>query len=471
MAICVLKQPFPSLQDNPLGDAVERELHLIVPDDLEPGEAVPCIWYLAGYAGVGRSMLAGDPWQEGLEDRLKRLRAEGKIGKLILALPDAFTMLGGAQYLNSPAIGRYRDYLSEDLPELVEAHYAISQHGIAGKSSGGYGALRHGIWRPDRFVAVACSSGDMLFELSLLKDLPVLMNAIRDHGSLEAMWEAFVQSPNKKSGRWFGPMSVLAMAAAYSPNAEAPLGIDLPFDLSTGALRPEVFARWLAQDPVRLVDEPEVQDALSALKLLYIDCGDHDEHALHWGALLLHSKLEAAGVPHRYESFKGGHRQTSHRLDVFLPLLDSALAIPARLGGFGLLCGAGERAQPEPAKVARQGLGDLGERQLLVGQPVPADVTRHAPDDAAGLILHPKGRPLRGQKLGAGEAVFAHAGQNQAHGAFSGGFGGRSKQDIHRGPAGVFGRSIGEPGHVAPLRIASELEVTIARRHAHHAGF
>ena len=48
-------------------------------------------------------------------------------------------------------------------------------------------------------------------------------------------------------------LNVLAMAAAYSPRAGEPLGLELPFDPVTARLRDEVWARWLEHDPVRFV--------------------------------------------------------------------------------------------------------------------------------------------------------------------------------------------------------------------------
>ncbi len=326
MAVEVLVHDSPALKGNPLGDEAKRKLHLIVPDDLDPTTPVPCVWYLAGYAGVGRSMLGHDPWQEGLEERLVRLREEGRIGPMIVALPDAFTKLGGCQYLSSPAVGDYETYLLDELRAVVTERYAIASHGIAGKSSGGYGAIVHAMRRPDLFDAVACHSGDMGFELSLMPDLPQLMNAVRDHGGVEALVASFDRSIKKKSGRWFGPLSMLALCAVYSPDADAPLGIGLPFDLDRGVLVPERLEQWRAWDPVHMIDRAEHQAALRDMKLVFVDCGKRDEHALHWGALAFHRKLEDAGIEHVYETFDDGHRGTGYRLDESLPRLFAALA-------------------------------------------------------------------------------------------------------------------------------------------------
>ncbi len=325
MAVHTLTIESEALKGNPLGDPHVRKLHVIVPDDL-PDEPVPCVWWLAGYAGVGRAMLGDDPWQEGLEERLIRLRKEGKIGPMIVALPDAFTRLGGCQYLSSPAVGDYETYLFEELRAAVQAKWPVSRHGIAGKSSGGYGAIIHGMKRPELFDAVVCHSGDMGFEMSLIPDIPQLMNAVRDHGSVQALADAHVRTTKKKAGRWFGPLSMLALASVYSPKASAEMGIDVPFDLEQGTLRRDVIERWLAWDPLNMIGDPAHQAGLAKMRLVFIDCGKNDEHHLHWGALQMHRKLQAARVTHRYEDFDGGHRSTSHRLDVSFPALWDALS-------------------------------------------------------------------------------------------------------------------------------------------------
>ncbi len=326
MTVVEIQHESSALAGNPLGDDPVRKLHLIVPDDLDHETPVPCVWYLAGYAGVGRSMLSHDPWQEGLAERVARLEKEARIGKMIVALPDAFTKLGGCQYLSSPAVGDYETYLLSELREVVTSRYAISGHGIAGKSSGGYGAIVHAMRRPDLFDAVVCHSGDMGFELSLYPDLPKLMNAVRDHGGVEALVASFDRALKKKSGRWFGPISMLALAAVYSPDESEPLGIGLPFDLENGTLDAARLEKWKAWDPVQMIDDEKCQAALRAMKLVFIDCGTKDEHGLHWGALQFHRKLERHGISHVYETFDDGHRGTGYRLDESLPRLFDVLS-------------------------------------------------------------------------------------------------------------------------------------------------
>lgn len=319
-----LKVDSAALANNPLQDPSERILDVVGPDGMPDGPA-PVVWYLAGYSGVGRALLSHDPWQEGMEERLTRLYAEGRIGPMWVALPDAFTRLGGCQYLSSPAVGDYACYLLEECRAVLEAEISVTRHAIAGKSSGGFGALVHAMRRPELFDAVVCHSGDMGFEMSVFPDIPRLMNAVRDHGSVEALVEAHGRALNKRDGRWFGPIMVLALAAVYSPDPAGPLGIGLPFDLDRGTLRDDVLDRWRAWDPIRLIEDRAHLDALRGMRLVFVDCGRRDEHFLHWGARAFSRKLEDARVEHAFELFDGGHRGTGFRLDVSLPRLSDAL--------------------------------------------------------------------------------------------------------------------------------------------------
>lgn len=316
-----------ALEGNPLGDPAERSLWVLLPPDHDPRVRLPCIWVLAGFGGTGRRLINHDPWEEDLAERLGRLYAEGRLGPVIVALPDCFTYYGGSQYLNSGAVGRYEDYLVQELVPLVEAHYRVSAHGLAGRSSGGYGAFVQAARHPDVFRAFACHSGDMGFTYCYLPDFPKFLQHVHELGGLEGYLTAYRRLREERrapSGPWRASLNILAMAACYSPDPAEPHGIAFPFDLETGALRPEVWERWLDHDPVRMA--ARYADALRRLRMVYVDCGRQDEFNLLWGARQLHRRLQQLGVPLVYEEFDGGHFGTNHRFDVSLPLLWRALA-------------------------------------------------------------------------------------------------------------------------------------------------
>ena len=78
------------------------------------------------------------------------------------------------------------------------------------------------------------------------------------------------------------------MAACYSADEDGT--VRLPFDAATGRLIPEVWERWLAWDPVRMVERHA--DALRGLRAIYIDAGKRDEWFLDLGAEAFRRALE-----------------------------------------------------------------------------------------------------------------------------------------------------------------------------------
>lgn len=311
-----------ALAGNPLGDPATRPLWLLVPETSAPDTELPAVWMLPGYTGTGAAFLNVQPWQETLLERINRL----EMPPARFILPDVFTALGGAQYLDSPAIGRYRTYLWDELRPWVESEYRTHRHGLAGKSSGGFGAIYTALTRPGEFAAVAAHAADMGFEWCYLPDFPKLWAQTRRHGSVEAFWAAFRAARDKPSA-WIPAMNLIAMAAAYSPDVDRPPPhAAFPVDPATLELVPKVWERWLAHDPVRLIEDPGAAAAARALAYFHFDVGDEDEFNLQYGAERLHRRLAALSIRHDFEIFPGGHSRTNHRYDVTLPRMTKALS-------------------------------------------------------------------------------------------------------------------------------------------------
>ena len=118
-------------------------------------------------------------------------------------------------------------------------------------------------------------------------------------------------------------MEMMAYAAAYSPRSATPFDFDLPFDRRTGALRDEVFARWLAFDPAERVSTH--YDELARLRLRYLDCGRRDEYNLDIGARVVTERIRALGLEVRHEEFDDDHRNVGYRYAVSLPALAAVM--------------------------------------------------------------------------------------------------------------------------------------------------
>lgn len=316
------------LKGNPLGDPHVRRIPVWTPPsyDAEPARRYPVLYVLTGFTGRGRMLLNDNLWSPSLDDRLDALVASGRCGEMIVVMPDCSTRFGGSQYVDSAATGRYGEHLVAELVPWVDAHFrtrgAREARGVAGKSSGGFGALTLGMNHPDVFAAVACHSGDMYFEFCYAPDFPKALSVLQEAGGPRAFLGKFEAKPQKGKDDFLA-LNILAMAACYSPDPDAELGVALPFDLVTAGGRPEVWARWLAHDPLRrLADRAE---ALRSLKLLYLDCGRKDEFHLHHGARRFVRELERHGIAHRHEEYDDGHMNVTYRYDTSLPLLAEAL--------------------------------------------------------------------------------------------------------------------------------------------------
>jgi len=315
------------LRGNAAGDPHERTVPVYLPPsyDAEPARRYPVGYVLTGFTGRGRMLLNDNLWAAPLDARMDALIATG-CGEMILVMPDCATRYGGSQYLDSTATGRYDTHLIRELVPFVDRTFrtrATREHrGVMGKSSGGYGALVHGMRHADIFGAVACHSGDMYFEYCYRGDVPKFCARVQNAGGLETWFAGFEAAKQKKSEDMVA-LNILGMAASYSPNPAAPMGIDLPCDLDTGAFRDDVWQRWVANDPLVLLERHA--DALRSLRLLYFDCGIRDEWSLHLGLRLMVRRLRSLDIAHEVEEFDDGHMNVQYRYDVSLPRMARAL--------------------------------------------------------------------------------------------------------------------------------------------------
>src|SRR5271167_4631725 len=109
------------LADNPLGDPVDRDLHVYVPPgyDGNAAQRYPALLAIVGFTGTGGGLFNVDALTEPLDRRLDRLIGNGQCPPVIVAAPDCFTRVGGNQYINSAGTGRYEDYVIDEIIPFV----------------------------------------------------------------------------------------------------------------------------------------------------------------------------------------------------------------------------------------------------------------------------------------------------------------------------------------------------------------
>ena len=288
-----------ALKGNPLGDPHERPLSVYTPPAYEedPDRRFPCIYVIQGMTG-----------------QLDMWRNRSAFRKNFPELTDDLFASGGAP----PCVVVW-----------VDSHYRTlssrEHRGIAGKSSGGYGAMVTPMLRPDLFSGLATHAGDALFEVCYLPEMRECARALRDHydGSYERFWLDFRSRPAFSKETDGELVNEYAMAACYSANEDG--GVDLPFDVTTGRLVPEVWDRWLAWDPVRMVSTHA--DAMREMRAIYIDAGSHDEYFLDLGAEAFRRELEAIGVTDVFfELFDARHGAIEYRYPKSLAYLAERLS-------------------------------------------------------------------------------------------------------------------------------------------------
>jgi hypothetical protein len=319
------------LRDNPLADPARRPLWVYLPPgyDDDTSHRYPVLYQLQGLTGQLDMWKNRLPFRPTVPELIDELFASGEVPACIVVMVDCWTRYGGSQFLDSPGTGRYHSYLCDEIVPWVDARFrtlAQREHrGIAGKSSGGYGAMVTPMLRPDLFSGFATHAGDALFEACYLPAFreSVRLLGTRFEGSFTHFWEKLGRGPALDKPEEGVLMNDWCMAACYSADADGT--VRLPYDLETGELVPEIWERWLRWDPVRMARANG--DVLRGMRAVWIDAGERDEYFLDLGALAFARELRRAGVSDfQFELFDATHRAIEYRYPMALGFLAERLA-------------------------------------------------------------------------------------------------------------------------------------------------
>jgi enterochelin esterase family protein len=296
------------LKGNALGDPHIRTFPVYLPPGYaDSDDRYPVIFGLMGFTGGGLMYLnrrfMGNP---GIDSDLDDLILEKGMPGVIYVFVDCLTSLGGSQYVNSTATGRYQDYVVQEIVALIDSKFRTNGlRGCIGGSSGGIGSFTLAALYPDTFHGFADHSGDSAFEICYLNDIPQVVQAMAKYDYDVASFVRQIPDIQPKDDEFNVLLNMVAMSACYSPNQDAELGFEIPFDVRTGRLLPEIWEKWLRHDPVRMV-EPYV-DNLRKLRYRFVDCGTKDQFHLYTGSRQLHAELDKHGIDHIYEEYDSDH--------------------------------------------------------------------------------------------------------------------------------------------------------------------
>jgi S-formylglutathione hydrolase FrmB len=319
------------LRDNPLGDPSERPLWVYVPPGYDDSdERYPAVYVIQGYTGHVGMWANRTAYRQPFVETADAVFASGEAPPCIVVYVDAWTAYGGSQFVDSPGTGRYHSYLCDEVVPWVDARYrtlaAPESRAISGKSSGGFGAMITPMLRPDLFGALATHAGDALYELSYVPEFGKAVRFLRDYeGDIFRWWDDFRSRTAFTKECDTELLITLGCSAAFSARDDGTP--ELPFDPRSGELRAEVWDRWLAWDPVQMVDA--YAEALRGLRAVWIDAGTRDEWFLDLGAQAFRDGLARVGVPDdrvHFELFEGTHMAIDYRYPMALTWLAHRLS-------------------------------------------------------------------------------------------------------------------------------------------------
>ena len=159
----------------------------------------------------------------------------------------AVDRLGGDRPLRHLPVRRGRAVRRRAVPDAARAR---GRRALQGKSSGGYGAIVTALARPDLFGAVAAHAPDALFEVTIARGFAPAARALRDRhdGSARALLGDVHHAAELR--RRAARRAALVGARLLRRRAAVRRS-------TTASIVPEVWARWLERDPVRLVAEQQ----------------------------------------------------------------------------------------------------------------------------------------------------------------------------------------------------------------------
>jgi S-formylglutathione hydrolase FrmB len=331
-----------ALRGNFLNDPSQRPMVVYLPAsyDREPRKSYPVVYVLHGAMTDVGSWLHREMGRSSLLERMDQICGQSKV-EAILVLIDGWTSVGGSQYLNSPAVGRYHDYFVDDVTGFVDAHFrtvaSAAGRAVLGHSSGGFGAWNACVSQPDVFAYLAMLAPDCLFEGVFLHTLAPAIRRLREQyeGSMEVFWasrrddsgevvaqsaERIQQSQDTHGGPW-NPLDTAIfdqhmLAAAFAhPSDDAAQYLFW----GDGRINASVWARWLEHDPVRSAHR--FATALRELQFIGLSAGSEDEFFADNGAASLAGELGKLGVGYHLSIGSGNHEPGENFDDLFRTLI------------------------------------------------------------------------------------------------------------------------------------------------------
>jgi S-formylglutathione hydrolase FrmB len=292
-----------SLEGNLSGEPADRDVSVYLPPSYATARnrRYPVVYLLHGYTntdegwfgpGLKSGFLSAKTSMPEVADKVMAAGAK----EMILVMPNAYTIYQGSMFSNSVTSGDWEGYVTHDLVAYIDSHYRTlaspASRGLAGHSMGGYGTIRLAMKYPDIYSSIYVLSACCLTA------------NLNPQGKAYAEAEA-AKTPEDVAKLARGPITMLAEAAAWSPNPKnPPFFFDLP--VKDGKVQPAIAAKWVANAPLAIIDQ--YMGNLKKLHAIAIDVGDKDN--LSSSNKELSRVLTDNGLSNTFEIYDGDH--TNH---------------------------------------------------------------------------------------------------------------------------------------------------------------
>lgn len=335
-----------SLEGNPLGSPVDRELAVYLPPKYYDDESLryPVIYYLHGYGAQPQRLSALEDVETflggkgivktlkkvlgvGLDDfpsyrKFDQLILEGEMEPLIFVQPDAclhlktihdLSALGpyfdqmrkGSFYVNSPHTGNYEDYIIKDVINYIDSNFRTIPNrfnrGMVGVSMGAIGAINLSAKHPDKLIAASALSGAPQFiisEYDFLMQLQNPPNLISGYAKL-GLSQNVIRDYMKKF--WKDVTDTLDLLCSPNEQRLTPTikeGRDgtITFDRSAFETYKQNYKKYFVE---------YTRNHLEAFKEVHLQLKCHAYDPLAPTVEIFHEFLELFKIPHEYELYIG----------------------------------------------------------------------------------------------------------------------------------------------------------------------
>ena len=289
-----------ALEGNLEGDSPDRPVVVYLPPSYarDTTRRYPVLYFLHGYTATAEAYVKS----LAIPDSIDRAVAAGA-REMIVVIPDAFTKYSGSMFSNSPTIGDWETFITQDLTTFIDKRYRTiasrESRGLAGHSMGGYGTMRIGMKQPGSFAALYAMSS-----CCLMND-PAARGAgpgPRGDAAPRGAGAGRGDGRGAGAGRGGGMANALsAQAAAWAPNTKTPPFFDLP--TKDGEIQPLIAAKWIANSPLVMVDQ--YVPALTSMRAIALDVGNQDPFV--GTNTQLAESLTRLGVTQTFEVYDGDH--------------------------------------------------------------------------------------------------------------------------------------------------------------------